>query len=141
MNSDEIRLEILKKQSEGYSRAETVQLLKETHKVPRSTSQYHFKRMPKWITAFIDLKNSEILQGKLANNYWQIIREASFQYQHAKDDNARIGYLRTKLEATARLSAYLPQKLQPNSSVIVTLENNLATKPQNSHTTSNHKYL
>lgn len=128
MNSDEIRLEILKKQSEGYSRAETVQLLKETHKVPVSTSQYHFKNMPKWITAFVDLKNAEVLQSKLANIYWQIIRETSFRYLQAKDDNARIGYLRTKLEATARLSAYLPQTLQPNSQIIVELENNLAVK-------------
>lgn len=135
MNSDGIRLEILKKQSEGFSRAETVQLLKETYNVPYSTSQYHFKLMPKWIGTFIDLKNAEVLQAQLANIYWQVIREASFRYLQAKDDNARIGYLRTKLEATARLSGYLPEDLQPNSSIIIALENNLvvkATSPINS---------
>jgi hypothetical protein len=131
LNSDEIRLKILKLNAEGFSRSETVQILKESCQVNEATTRYHIRLMPKWIGVFVDLKNAEILRQQIANIYLQTIREASYQLRQATNDNAKIGYMRVRLEAAQQLCSFLPAEMVNNTppNIILSVENNTVPKP------------
>ena len=108
-NTVEIRLELLKKQGEGYSKAETVKHLSETFGITRSGAYYHFETLGKWSSQYLDFDNVKDFQFNIMNQLNTINREASFQYLQAKDDNSRIGYMRVRLEALSKLKEFLPE--------------------------------
>ena len=112
----EIRLELLKKIGEGYSKRETVKWLKDKFGITESGAYYHFASRDKWLGQYSAFDREFAFQVKQRFNY--IYREASFQYLHAKEDNAKIGYLRTMLEANRQCAEYLPKDLDVNPEVI-----------------------
>ena len=105
-NTVEIRLELLKKIGEGLSTRETVKHLQEKFGITASGAYYHFETRNKWLGQYCNFDADYAFQVKQRFNH--IYREASFQYQHATEDNARIGYLRTMLEANSKCADYLP---------------------------------
>lgn len=102
----EIRLELLKKQGEGYSKAETVKHLVEKFGITRQGGYYHFETLDTWSSQYLDFENIHDFQFNILNQLNTINREASFQYLTAHDDNAKIGYLRTRLTALDKLAEY-----------------------------------
>lgn len=102
----EIRLELLKKQGEGYSKAKTVKHLTEKFHITSSGAYYHFETLSKWSSQYLDFENVKDFQFNILNQLNHVNREASFQYVHAQNDNAKIGYLRTRLEALSKMAEY-----------------------------------
>jgi hypothetical protein len=86
---------------------------------------YHFETMDKWIGNYFDFKNVEQFQFNILNQFNSINREASFQYLSTNDVNAKIGFMRVRLEALGKLAEYagfnLQQVLDPRTGKIVHL--------------------
>ena len=106
-NTVEIRLELLKKIGEGFNKRETVKHIVETFGVTEQTAYYHFRTKEKWINQYCGFDADFSFQVKQRFNH--IYREASFRYLHAEGDNARIGFLRTMIEANSKCAEYLPK--------------------------------
>ena len=104
-----IRLELLKKVGEGYSKTEVVKHLQEKFGISRSGAYYHFKNRSKWLGEYSNLFQAEELQFQVFNRFNHIYREASFQFFHTKNDNAKIGYLRTMIGANKHMSEFIPE--------------------------------
>jgi hypothetical protein len=102
-NTSEIRQKLLKKVGEGFSKPETVKYLVETFKISKQAVYYHFNTKDKWIGNY-GSENREDLKFTVLTRFNHIYREASFQYQHCQEHNARIGYLRTMLATLAKLA-------------------------------------
>ena len=107
-NTVEIRLELLKKIGQGFSERETVKHLTEKFGITESGAYYHFQTRDKWIGQYTDLSKAEELQFQVFQRYNYVYREASFQYQHCQEHNARIGYLRTMIDAVKCLKEFIP---------------------------------
>jgi len=105
-NTVEIRLKLLKMQGLGFSKMETVKHLSEKFDITVSGAYYHFETIDKWIDQYLDFKNIKEFQFNILNQFNQINREASFQYLHTADPNAKIGFLRTRLAAVDKLAKY-----------------------------------
>lgn len=118
----EIRLKLLKMQGLGFSKAETVKQLTETFNITRGGAYYHFETLSKWASQYLDFENVKDFQFNILNQLSTINREASFQYLQAKEDNARIGYLRVRLEALSKLAEFLPEGAKTPSDVPVKWE-------------------
>jgi hypothetical protein len=103
----EIRAELLKKIGEGYNRAEIIKYLSEKFGVSKADGYYHYSCINKWKDQYGAFDKDLLFNVKARYNH--IYKEASFQYLHCNSDNARIGYLRTMLEAIGHLAAYLPK--------------------------------
>ena len=101
-----IRLKLLKMQGLGFSKRETVKHLSETFKISESAGYYHFATRDRWISQYFDFNDKEELKFNILNQFNQINREASFQYLHTSDHNAKIGFLRTRLAAVDKLAKY-----------------------------------
>jgi hypothetical protein len=111
-NSVEIRLELLKKVGEGNTKRETVKYLVNKFGITEQTAYYHFRTRDKWLSQYCDFNKDFVFQVQQRFNH--VYREASFQYLHAKEDNARIGYLRTMLEANSKLGEYVSKDAKNN---------------------------
>jgi hypothetical protein len=109
----ELRLELLKKVGEGFSNREVVKHLVEKFGVTKNGVYYHFRTLNRWISQYSDLSNTRNLQFQVFQRYNHVYRETSFQYVHCQDHNARIGYLRTMLEAIKCLREFLPTETAP----------------------------
>ena len=103
----EIRLELLKKIGEGFNKRETVKHLQETFGITEQGAYYHFRTKDKWLPQYCAFDADFSFQVKQRFNH--IYREASFRYLHAEGDNARIGFLRTMIEANSKCAEYLPK--------------------------------
>lgn len=109
-NTVELRLQLLKDIGEGLSTRETVKHLSEKFGITQSGAYYHFENKDKWIGQYSDLTQSKNLLFQLFHRFNYVYREASFQYLHSQNDNARIGYLRTMLDAACQLRDFLPKE-------------------------------
>jgi AcrR family transcriptional regulator len=81
----------------GFSKAETVKALTEKLEVSKQAVYYHFNCRGKWQSNFIALKDSQRLLEVRMSRLNYIYREASFQYLHADNSNAKVGFLRVML--------------------------------------------
>jgi hypothetical protein len=108
----EIRLQLLKDVGAGLSKRETIKHLSEKFHITESAGYYHFASKNKWLDSYLNFDKDALFEVKTRFNY--IYREASFQYLHAQNDNARIGYLRTMLEAASKLKEFLPDDVSPD---------------------------
>jgi len=124
----ELRLNILKCEGMGFSKAETVKVLTEKYGCSRQNVYYHYKTRDKWQGDFLNFKDGNALQHTIISRLNYIYREASFKYLHADNSSAEGCFLGKMLEATEKLSAYLPAGMVSTPNVVITLENNLAAK-------------
>ncbi len=108
MQASEIKQKILKAEGLGFNRPEIVKVVSEQCGVSRQDVYYHLGNRAKWQSDFLNFKDSEQLQNLTLNRINHIYREASFQLQQtrAEDHNAKVGYLRVMLEASAKLAEY-----------------------------------
>ena len=81
----------------GFSKAETVKALTEKLEVSKQAVYYHFNCRGKWQSDFIALKDDQRYLEVKASRLNYIYREASFQYLHADNSNAKVGFLRVML--------------------------------------------
>jgi len=102
----ELRLQLLKDIGTGLSKAETVQHLQEKFNVGRSTAYYHFQTKDRWLKDYGDFSNAKELQFQILTQFQHINREASFEYLNTNDPNAKIGFLRVRLEALSKMAEY-----------------------------------
>ncbi len=108
----EIRLELLKHIGMGFTQAETVKHLVEKFGVTESGAYYHFRTKQRWIKDYTDFNSVGDLQDQIFQRFNHVYREASFQYQHCQDHNARIGYLRTMVETCKCMQSFLPSNVE-----------------------------
>jgi AcrR family transcriptional regulator len=111
----------------GFSKAEAVKALTEKLGVSRQAVYYHFKRRGKWQSDFIALKDAQrLLEVKMSRlNY--IYREASFQYLHADNSNAKCGFLRVMLAVTLEAPEISENQIGLGDKIIVEIRNHAAT--------------
>ena len=100
---------MLTKVGEGYSKTEVVKYLQEKFGISRSGAYYHFNNRSKWLGEYSNLFQAEDLQFQVFNLFNHIYREASFQFLLSKNDNAKIGYLRTMLDANKHMPEFIPE--------------------------------
>ena len=105
-NVTEIRLEILKNEGQGYTKAETVKNISEKLHVSRQDVYYHYGIRDKWQGDFLDFKNACELKQIIVSRLNHVYREGSFQYLHADNSNAKVGALRLMLDATLSFADY-----------------------------------
>ena len=103
----DIRLQLLRDIGAGLSKRETVKHLTEKFGITTSGAYYHFETRSKWLPQYANFDRDFAFQVKQRFNY--IYREACFQYLHSQNDNAKIGYLRTMLEANSKCAEFLPE--------------------------------
>jgi hypothetical protein len=103
---------LLKKVGEGYSKTEVVKHLQEKFGISRSGAYYYFNNRGRWLGEYSNLFQVEELQFQVFNRFNYIYREAAFQFLHTQNDNARIGYLRTMLDANEHLSEFVPEGMK-----------------------------
>ena len=126
-NTVEIRLELLKKIGEGFNKTETSKYLAEKFGLTLNGAYYHFRTKDKWLPQYCAFDSDFSFQVKQRFNH--IYRESSFRYLHAENDNARIGYLRTMLEANRKCAEYLPDELADTNVSVGWKENSDSLKP------------
>ena len=92
-----LKLDIVKQLGQGCSLAEIVQSLSEKYHLSTRDIYYHYSTMDKWTQYFLTAQETKqaFLTNLIRLDY--IYREFSFIYQHAHDDNARLGALKGML--------------------------------------------
>ena len=114
MSTVEIRLQLLKDIGSGLSKAETVKHLNDKFGISTSAAYWHFKNKHKWLKDYADYSNANELLFRVLTQLENINREASFQYLQTSDANAKIGFMRVRLEAISKIAEYgiLPELAQ-----------------------------
>lgn len=98
------RLDLLKMEGLGFSRAETVKELSSKYGVTERTVQYDFANRSKWQSQLSEIKETDKLLMKILNRYEQIYRNASRIYLLQPDANAQLGALNVMIKANQALS-------------------------------------
>lgn len=106
MSTVEIRLQLLKDVGAGFSMHETVKHLIEKFQISRSAAYYHFKTRDRWLKDYADFSDSRNLLFQVLTQLNYVNREASYQYLQTADPNAKIGFLRVRLDALGKLAEY-----------------------------------
>jgi hypothetical protein len=99
----ERRVELLKMEGSGFSTIDIVKHLSQKYGVSERQLYYDYEKRKIWQTMIQQLADPEALMLKIINRYEQIYQKASFIQLQADNDNARIGALRTMLEANHAL--------------------------------------
>jgi hypothetical protein len=102
----EIRLQLLKDVGAGFSKHETVKHLIDRFRISRSAAYYHFKTKDRWLKDYADFSDSRNLLFQVLTQLNYVNREASYQYLQTADPNAKIGFLRVRLDALGKLAEY-----------------------------------
>jgi hypothetical protein len=94
----------------GFSPTEIVKHLSQKYEVSERQLYYDYERRKTWQTTIQQLADPQAFLLKIINRYEQIYQKASFIQLQADNDNARIGALRTMLEANHALHlAMIPE--------------------------------
>ncbi len=121
INTTARRLELLKKEGQGFNKTEIVKDLAQKFGVTCNTIWRDFRLRNQWQLELQELKNSGQIILTIINNYKQIYRDAFFIRRTTKNDNVQIGALKVMMESTEKLfeTAVLPEVMNR----ISTLEN------------------
>ena len=99
----ERRVELLRMEGSGFSTNEIVNYLSEKYHVCERQVYYDYERRKTWQTLIQQLADPDKFLLKIINRYEQIYQKASLLQLQADNDNAKIGALRTMLEANHML--------------------------------------
>ncbi len=102
MNILERRLEVLKCEQIGYSRAETVIELSKKYDIPKSVLWYDYRNKRKW-QPHIQGIDAEQLRLTIHNRFEYCYRKASFLLMTSQNENVQLGALSRMIEV---LNAY-----------------------------------
>ena len=103
---------MLKDVGTGLSKAETVKHLNEKFGISKSAGYWHFETKDRWLKDYGDFNNVNELRFRILTQFEHINREASFEYLQSRDQNAKIGFMRVRLEALGKLSEFLPKDVE-----------------------------
>jgi hypothetical protein len=87
-------------------------MLTEKFSITKQGAYYHFNTKEEWLPQYSGFDADFAFAIRQRFNY--IYREATFQYLHAQNDNAKVGYLRVMLEANSKCSDFTPDLPQQN---------------------------
>lgn len=100
----ERRTELLKMEGLGFTKYEIVKQLTNKYDVSDRMLYYDYQRRKSWQPLIQELADPEKLVLKIINRFEQIYQRAAFIHIQADNDNARIGALRTMIEANSKLA-------------------------------------
>lgn len=119
---NEMRQELLKKLGEGFSKREVVKHIMAMYGVSDVAVYQQIKRIPVWAKDFLSLENRKKAYVNMLIKYRDMERKCSFDYLTTNDPNAKIGFLRTRLEILKQIGLLQGLNKDIDSSEAKTIE-------------------
>lgn len=88
----------------GFSKNEILKQLTSKYGISDRMLYYDYQRRKSWQPLIQELADPQKLILKIINRFEQIYQRAAFIHLSADNDNARIGALRTMIEANSKLA-------------------------------------